>query len=741
MRLKPKVLAAMGAMVALMVVVNLVVLQYMVLPGFERVQKHVAETHAEQAAEALYDAIRTLGHTATDWSRWDDPYRFAGGEDSTFVNNVTPQAIDTINVTVLAIYDVSGRLVQGWARAGDGFTALPAEFVPGQPQFLKSLMAHERPDGAIEGIVPTAQGPMLAAARIILDSNHRGPGRGTFLLARPLDESVIEQVREHARLPVVIGPIDGERQPIVQTAMRREDMGEVLTQVGAAQTSVYRTLRSIDGAPMLLMQVDTTNQVLALGNSTLSYGILSVVLVGLFDMALIWMLLSRLVLRPVSDLAAYVHRVSRTGRLDERLPVGRADEFGILARAFNAMEERLDANRRQLEDFTEAASDWAWEIDRELRVTFLSNGFEEKAGLPRGALLGKTMEELTQDDDPVEGGSVILKLMKAHKPFRHIRVRRTFANGRRPYLLMNGKPLFDAGGEFLGYRGTCADITEWCLLEQRQAELERQLREARRLQALGTLAGGLAHELNNALTPVGGMAEILLDDLPQGGSSHECAQVIHEAALRAHDLVEQLLAFSRGERARRRAVDPALVVDDAIRRIRPDLPAGVALETHTEGDGVRVEANPGQLEDVIVALLRNAADALGSRPGHIAVALSRVAIADDDVTLLPAGGYARLTVRDDGCGMDEATRARALEPLFTTKEVGRGKGLGLSLAYSIAVSHGGTLTLESERGQGTTVHVLLPVAPADAAGFDGAAAADVGRPTVFQAELPPGPHP
>ncbi|HXP75560.1 MAG TPA: ATP-binding protein [Stellaceae bacterium] len=252
------------------------------------------------------------------------------------------------------------------------------------------------------------------------------------------------------------------------------------------------------------------------------------------------------------------------------------------------------------------------------------------------------------------------------------------------------------------------DATETRRLERERNELYAQLLHSQKLEALGTLAGGVAHELNNTLVPVVSLAKVVMAKLLPGSREHASAELILEAGRRARDLVRQVMAFSRESAAGRKPLALDAFAADILRDMQPSLPAGIAVEQHLT-PVPPVAADAGQLRQVLVALVSNAVQAIGDGVGTVTVE-----VADDGGRLAtlrrssaPAPGV-RLSVRDTGCGMDAVTKRRIFEPFFTTKEVGRGTGLGLSVAHGIIAEHGGQIAVESEPGIGTRFDIFLP---------------------------------
>jgi signal transduction histidine kinase len=251
------------------------------------------------------------------------------------------------------------------------------------------------------------------------------------------------------------------------------------------------------------------------------------------------------------------------------------------------------------------------------------------------------------------------------------------------------------------------DITAIKRADEERRSLETQLYNAQKIEAMGTLAGGLAHDLNNAIVPLLALTKLAAQSLPTGSRERRRLELVHCGAERARDIAAQMLAFSREEKVETGAVDFAAVLRAAMDLLRVSLPATIRLETHLSPVPPLI-ANAGQLSQVIVNLVTNASQAIGARMGVIDVSLEPVPA--PAATGGKGGTWLRLAVADSGCGMDEATRQRIFEPFFTTREVGQGSGLGLSVVHGIVAAHGGTIEVSSRPGDGTRFDILLPAA-------------------------------
>jgi PAS domain S-box-containing protein len=248
------------------------------------------------------------------------------------------------------------------------------------------------------------------------------------------------------------------------------------------------------------------------------------------------------------------------------------------------------------------------------------------------------------------------------------------------------------------------DITE-------RKELEDKLRQAQKMEAIGKLAGGIAHDFNNLLVALLGHGQLLADRLRGQDEAGEHLHEIRRAGERAADLVRQLLAFGRKQELRPAALDLNHLVLDLRKLLERLIGEDVRLETSTAEGTVAVRADRGQLEQVLLNLATNARDAMPDG-GALTIETERVPLrhsGGDVQQELPDGDYALLRVSDSGVGMDRRTAERAFEPFFTTKEPGQGTGLGLATVYGIVKQSGGSVTMESSTGVGTSIRVLLPL--------------------------------
>ncbi len=446
--------------------------------------------------------------------------------------------------------------------------------------------------------------------------------------------------------------------------------------------------------------------------------------------------------RPLRAIMLAVEEI-RAGRWSRRARVASRDEVGELAAAFNHMLDDLDAARRELErlnrNLERRVADRTAELECEveerrsseealrrsnerfLRAAatiegvvyewdIVDNRVEWTDGLQRtfgyDSLEGRTtVDWWSERVHPADLEQVLARREADLRAGRDFEAKYRFRNGSGEFLHVfdRGSLGVDEQGRPRRMVGVMENITEL-------HRLEEQLRQAQKMEAVGRLAGGVAHDFNNMLTGIIGYAELLLLKMPADDPHRKEVEEILAGGQRAAALTRQLLAFSRKQVVEPRVFDLNAVLLDMEKMLRRLIGEDVALETELAADAGRVRMDPGQLEQVVLNIAVNARDAM-PRGGRLAVRTAsrrRDAAAGPSELTLPPGPYVLLEVQDSGCGMDEATRARIFEPFFTTKDVGKGTGLGMATVYGIVKQAGGDVTVESAPDQGTTIRILLP---------------------------------
>jgi signal transduction histidine kinase len=280
------------------------------------------------------------------------------------------------------------------------------------------------------------------------------------------------------------------------------------------------------------------------------------------------------------------------------------------------------------------------------------------------------------------------------------------ADGSDPvHALVSSRPLRDASGDISGASIIYHDITDI-------QDIERKLQQAQKLEAIGKLTGGVAHDFNNMLTVITGTMELLREELEDRPSALETVTLIDQAAERCTELIQHLLAFARKQPLRPRDVDINSIVLDISKLLRPTLGEQIEIDSALEQEVATAHIDPSQLANSLVNMAINARDAM-PQGGKLLFETRNAALDEAYAHANPgvvAGPYVLLAVSDSGTGMPPDVRDRVFEPFFTTKEISKGSGLGLSMVYGFVQQSGGHIKIYSEQGHGTTIRIYLPPA-------------------------------
>jgi PAS domain S-box-containing protein len=360
----------------------------------------------------------------------------------------------------------------------------------------------------------------------------------------------------------------------------------------------------------------------------------------------------------------------------------------------------LSESEQHFRRLADSAPVMIWETDRDGLVTFVNTTLLTFIGHTLEQELGSGWLESVHPDDRERTLARVTAFRVARRDFQlHFRMER--ADGEYRFVNCTGVARFDADGSFAGHIGSCLDMTE--LKRNQEEAVARQ-----KLESLGVLASGIAHDFNNSLGGILASAEMLMLDLDESSPHWEELERIRNVAIHGSEIVRQLMVYAGEESAVLEDVDLASLVGEMLDLMQVSISKRAAMKVDLPKDLPIIRANQAQLRQVVMNLITNASEALGTEGGAISVSLAPVNVgAGNRISGLREGDYLRLQVADTGCGMTEGIKARIFDPFFTTKPTGR--GLGLSAVRGIISSHGGGINLTSEPGHGTCFEILLPV--------------------------------
>ncbi len=283
--------------------------------------------------------------------------------------------------------------------------------------------------------------------------------------------------------------------------------------------------------------------------------------------------------------------------------------------------------------------------------------------------------------------------------------------GSHIWVSNSTRAIYDKDGNIIRYEGNIADITARKQAEEEKNRLETQLQQARKMESIGTLAGGIAHDFNNILSPILGYTEMMLDDNPGDSPFRDNLKEIYTSALRARDLVKQILTFSRQDTDELKLVNVHLIIKEALKLIRATIPKTIEMKQDINADCCLIKADPTQVHQIMMNLATNAYHAMEQTGGELKVSLKEIQLGRHDIIIsgITPGKYACLTVTDTGDGIQKEIKDKIFDPYFTTKEQGKGTGMGLSVVHGIVNKMNGAIQVYSEPGKGTEFRVYIPI--------------------------------
>ncbi len=497
----------------------------------------------------------------------------------------------------------------------------------------------------------------------------------------------------------------------LQTQIERlaERRAHLRNDMAAADRSVIETAEQLRRESQRLIQRARRAMIGFTIGAALLFGLLSHVF------------LSRNIRKPMAAVQEGLAGIG-AGDLDREISLGRHDEWAAIEEAVNGMTRRIKISYEELEQKNaelrkseehlaitlNAIGDAIIVADTGARIVKMNPVAETLTGWPAEEALGRDLDDVFRIADPDTGE-------KTPHPVQQV-VREGTTHGLADNTLLTARdgterrisdsaaPIRDRDGAVVGVVMAFRDVTRHYDAEKEREALQHQLGQAQKMESIGRLAGGVAHDLNNLLSPILGYGEMLLEDAGKHDPRRASLKEIVAAGMRARDLVRQLLAFSRKQALEFRSLDLNALLQNFENLLRRTIREDVALRLILAPSLPAVTGDAGQLEQVVMNLAVNAQDAMPGG-GELIIETRRI---DPDHADGAAGSWVLLAVRDTGCGMTPEVRERIFEPFYTTKGKEEGTGLGLATVYGIVKQHGGRIRAHSEPGLGATFDIRLP---------------------------------
>jgi len=452
-----------------------------------------------------------------------------------------------------------------------------------------------------------------------------------------------------------------------------------------------------------------------------------ILIIFLISLIAAYFLMSR-ISRPLKRLAAYAKEIPLQDFTSDSagiiapddLPIKSDDEVGHLAESFMMMKAKLRKNIQEVIEtqakyraILESIEEGFFETDLKGRLTFFNHCICSMIGYEKEELVGKHCRRYMTMATFRDVYDVFNKVYQTGTPLEIRNCAILRKTGEKKSFELSIYLVKDQTGQPIGFRGVARDISERLKAEEERKNLESQLMRSQKMEALGTLAGGIAHDFNNVLTAVIGYTELVLSEHADGSRPHKNLNEVIKAAFRARDLVNQILTFSRQTEQELKPVMIGPIVKETLTFLKATIPPSIEIRKSINTKLDIVFSDPTQIHQVVMNLCTNAAHAMWDKGGVLDVLLTMTELDSMHASYYPdlsPGRYLKLSVKDTGHGMDQDTQDRIFDPYFTTKEKGKGTGLGLAVTLGIVESHGGTITVSSQPNKGTTFEVYYPLA-------------------------------
>ncbi|MFH1102811.1 MAG: PAS domain S-box protein [Pseudomonadota bacterium] len=370
-------------------------------------------------------------------------------------------------------------------------------------------------------------------------------------------------------------------------------------------------------------------------------------------------------------------------------------------------EEALAESEERYRTVLEANPDPVAVYDMEGKVVYFNPAFTRVFGWPLEERLGKKMDHFVPEENWPETRMMIEKVLAGER-FSGIETYRFTKDGKKIPVSVSGAFGRDKKGKIVNSIINLRDISE-------QKKMEAQLQQALKMEAIGTLAGGIAHDFNNILAIILGNTELAIENVPEWNPAKHNLEEARSACLRARDVVQQLLSFSRKSRIKMKAIKIAPIIKSSLRFLRASIPSSIEIRENIDENADAILGDPTQINQILINLCTNARDAMHEEGGILEIGVENLKIDNQDASPYQqqsAGQYVKLSVRDTGKGISPQDINRIFDPYFTTKAVGKGTGMGLAVVHGIVKTHQGVIVVNSNPGKGTTFNILFPATEA-----------------------------
>ncbi|MBN2419696.1 MAG: PAS domain S-box protein [Deltaproteobacteria bacterium] len=747
MSLKLKVAIIVTGIFLILGIVDYNIRHHIIYPGFLSLEKEEAINNAVRIGEAFNREISFLDSLLNDWSAWDDTYEFVQSPSDQYISaNLTLSTFENNQLNFIYFASKDGQVI--W-RGIEGL--MPEEEIyliefigktidPSHP--FRAFESDKAPleEKGISGLYFTPDGVFIVSSRPVLTSENKGPAEGTIIMGKRIDETFISRISEQIRMDLKrYDKKDEKAESVLKQAFKTGKFMYLLDiDPESNLLHIYSAIPDITGKSALILKSELQRKIVKTGDSIILYATVSFLATMISALVAMSLLIHWLVVKPVLRLKDNVIAVRKD---TQKMPdlVSRDDEIGILANEFKYLFEKLDERSRILESVNLQLMD---DINKrkEAEKALLEGEKQLKTVLERipvgvfvhdhrgnyrlvnevgCKMTGYTREELLDMNikaiDPVEytdqqkemisrqfdiNGSYVFESINTRKDGAPFPVEIHLTT-----IILNGESLL---------LSLALDITDRKQTEETRRMVEEQKSRSKKMESLGLMAGGVAHDLNNVLSGIVSYPELILLDLPKDSGLKKPIETIHESGKRAVAIVQDLLTVARGVAVEKEVMSLNRVVgrylDSAENKRLMEYYPFITITGELDDNLKNIKGAPVHIGKSLMNLVFNAAEAIDEAQGKIVIKTENRYLDHSlrGYEVVKPGEYAVLSVQDSGKGIEQKDLERIFEPFYSKKQMGRsGTGLGLAIVWNSVQEHDGYIDILTGP-MGTTFELYFP---------------------------------
>jgi signal transduction histidine kinase/sensor domain CHASE-containing protein len=669
--------------------------EYVFLAGFEDAERKAVEDNSRKLSASLVLKQRTIEAFSYDWAEWDDTYEFLTDHNEEYIsNNLLDSTFITNDVNVMLFIDTQGKLVHGKAVDFNLMQEIPLP-MDTKEYITKTILPNVAVSGyGISGITSFSGQPMLTSVRIALTSTNQGPSTGYLLVGRFVDDRLISTFSDTLGFTVNWLPLSGSvsSNKAVEIIDLVREPGKILVEPVNDDTILgYFLVRDIMRNPAFVFQLSMQRTIREQGLRTLRFAHASLLVIAVVSCIIIYYVFRYLILGRLSALSHSVSSIGVKGEITNRVQVKGHDELSKLANNINSMLDSLEKSEARRESQKEIIGhiiantpNGVVALNESGQIVIINDAFRNMFNLKNVSFSNNKLEDLPDITDiAIEINNFRLSRMPSFRK-EIMRMRQGVA---KIYIAS-----FARLKEEELYILYLTDISE-------ERAKQESLYLTDRLASIGEMASGIAHELNNPLTSIIGLSEIVMrDNVPE--DVKEDMGLIKSESHRAAGIVRNLLSFARKNATIKQPTNINAIIDDVLRlRSYEHGVNNIKIIKDLDMELPDILVDHSQIQQVFINIVLNAEYAMISAHGKGNIVIKTEAV----------DGILKISFADDGPGIEPGNLRHIFDPFFTTKEVGKGTGLGLSISYGIVTAHNGRIYAASEPGKGATFYIELPL--------------------------------